>query len=1000
MKPLLRHVGTFLTAFVFMLLLFGATQSAIGAPQEQSASPTPSSLSFPIHAPWPAGITLHAGGDGSYYNDCNYVKKWHCDKDAYALDFNGKGDQVEKNDAGMIVLSVSDGIVTKAECLTQGYGCYVVINHRDGYQSRYAHLRQEPFVKENERIPQGTPLGYVGKTGTEGEHLHFAIYHCDPHRIVNGQCGENNKFLRPVKPEPLDGHTNIRDGEQILSENYGVGYDAYQDYYDASKLHRHSSFINTYWLLGGEPVLGLSSSPVNKWGSTNYIFQEFKPLYSSTPSAQRSALVGDDKSAFYIHEIIWDKYKQEGGPSSALGMPLSHSYDYYVTGYSGQKAHYVRSDFKNGSIVGDTYNNRTEIINSHNADWRARIYSDWQFKNLILERYDKYIDFEWQPLPMSSQIRPGYLGSSAIWSGKIGGFISFYRIDAQVQGHLQILVNSREVLKIDSPDEVTIGRSTQIGFLEDDIEIRFWQEPHKTARIYITSHDLIRLVGTVRAFESEGTIYYEQPSAPPGDFPSYEPPPFPGSAVLPPPPRPNPTAQTSTVLVMDISGSMRDYWQGGVKIESAKAAANQILNMLEQDGQIGLTKHRVGLVSFSYDAFINLDLTSDINQARSNLSTIMPLASTNIGAGLEAANDLLSHAAPDESKIIILLSDGLSNVGLSPNEILSGPVQDAAHAGSCIYTVGFGDPGDLDETLLQEIAQNSGCGQYYYATNIAELEKAYIKIRHESIGKILAVFSGNISEGQTVQAGAFTVPPSQGELAVSLHWPGSRMQLILHDPSGAIIAQDSANVKLVEYPNMVYALISKPMAGSWLVDVVGREVPKLNEQYYVIISSRTAPTTQTSPTSTPGKDEKGNGGGGMGIVFILIALSMGGVWIYVTNQRRRPARTAGMLKQIARQKPSGQAALRVLFGAFTGQIIVLGQSSLLIGRSRMCNIVLADPTVSRQHARLQFMNGYWYLQDQNSKTGVFVNGQRVNAIALRPGDQIRIGETVFEFRLT
>jgi uncharacterized repeat protein (TIGR01451 family) len=151
---------------------------------------------------------------------------------------------------------------------------------------------------------------------------------------------------------------------------------------------------------------------------------------------------------------------------------------------------------------------------------------------------------------------------------------------------------------------------------------------------------------------------------------------------------------------------------------------------------------------------------------------------------------------------------------------------------------------------------------------------------------------------------------------------------------------------------------------------------------------------------TPDHDNRGGVGGGLGIAFVLMALCIGGVWIYVTNQRRRPVSVGGSLKRPSRAGSSGQAALRILHGSSAGQIIPLSQPSLLIGRSRLCNIILDDLTVSRQHARLQFMNGYWYLQDQNSKTGVYVNGQRISSVTLHSGDQIRIGGTIFEFQLT
>lgn len=68
-----------------------------------------------------------------------------------------------------------------------------------------------------------------------------------------------------------------------------------------------------------------------------------------------------------------------------------------------------------------------------------------------------------------------------------------------------------------------------------------------------------------------------------------------------------------------------------------------------------------------------------------------------------------------------------------------------------------------------------------------------------------------------------------------------------------------------------------------------------------------------------------------------------------------------------------------------------GQSELLIGRHLDCDVVLNDPTVSRQHARLVFRHERWVLQDLASTNGTQVNGARVGRCELRPGDQLLIG---------
>jgi hypothetical protein len=73
------------------------------------------------------------------------------------------------------------------------------------------------------------------------------------------------------------------------------------------------------------------------------------------------------------------------------------------------------------------------------------------------------------------------------------------------------------------------------------------------------------------------------------------------------------------------------------------------------------------------------------------------------------------------------------------------------------------------------------------------------------------------------------------------------------------------------------------------------------------------------------------------------------------------------------------------------------QDGLLVGRSKVCDLQLSDPTVSRTHAKFRQAGEEWFLQDQDSSGGTYVNGQRVRATKLNDGDRIKIGRTTFTF---
>jgi hypothetical protein len=62
-----------------------------------------------------------------------------------------------------------------------------------------------------------------------------------------------------------------------------------------------------------------------------------------------------------------------------------------------------------------------------------------------------------------------------------------------------------------------------------------------------------------------------------------------------------------------------------------------------------------------------------------------------------------------------------------------------------------------------------------------------------------------------------------------------------------------------------------------------------------------------------------------------------------------------------------------------------------IGRSRECDLVIADPNVSRTHAEIRHIGTDWFLVDLGSTNGTEVNGREVKRQALTSGDVIGIG---------
>lgn len=72
-------------------------------------------------------------------------------------------------------------------------------------------------------------------------------------------------------------------------------------------------------------------------------------------------------------------------------------------------------------------------------------------------------------------------------------------------------------------------------------------------------------------------------------------------------------------------------------------------------------------------------------------------------------------------------------------------------------------------------------------------------------------------------------------------------------------------------------------------------------------------------------------------------------------------------------------------------------SGVSLGRDPTNQIVLADRCVSAEHARIDWRDHGFVIQDLKSRNGTFLNGTRILVALLRDGDRIRIGETDLRF---
>lgn len=193
------------------------------------------------------------------------------------------------------------------------------------------------------------------------------------------------------------------------------------------------------------------------------------------------------------------------------------------------------------------------------------------------------------------------------------------------------------------------------------------------------------------------------------------------------------------VMALDLSSSMEseDLKLGESRLALAKSVTKSFISRRPND--------RIGLVAFAGKAYIAAPLTLDHDFLLSNLERLELRTiedGTAIGSGLSASVNRLRELK-SKSKIVILLTDGQSNMGtVSPLTA----AEAAQSLKTKVYTIGVGVRGmsklpyvmfgrkmyrdvpvDIDEPTLKAIADRTG-GKYFRADSPDTLKKIFNEI--------------------------------------------------------------------------------------------------------------------------------------------------------------------------------------------------------------------------------------------------------------------------------
>jgi len=93
------------------------------------------------------------------------------------------------------------------------------------------------------------------------------------------------------------------------------------------------------------------------------------------------------------------------------------------------------------------------------------------------------------------------------------------------------------------------------------------------------------------------------------------------------------------------------------------------------------------------------------------------------------------------------------------------------------------------------------------------------------------------------------------------------------------------------------------------------------------------------------------------------------------------------------------ASLRVLAGFYAGLEVPVDRSRMVVGRGRGADLVVAESTMSREHAVIGFDGEGCFVEDLQSTNGTKVNGERCEKTRLQDGDEIQLGRLQLQVQL-
>ena len=171
------------------------------------------------------------------------------------------------------------------------------------------------------------------------------------------------------------------------------------------------------------------------------------------------------------------------------------------------------------------------------------------------------------------------------------------------------------------------------------------------------------------------------------------------------------------VLAIDVSGSMGREDRLGLVQRSLRLLVEELR-----------PADRVGIVVYGNRGRVLLEPTDggEKQAIMGAINSLVPGGSTYVEDGLRLAYKMAAEEVqPGRITRVLLLSDGVGNVGRTGAESILGQIRPQVDAGVSLTTIGFG-MGNFNDVLMEQLA-NDGDGAYHYVDTLTEARRVFVE---------------------------------------------------------------------------------------------------------------------------------------------------------------------------------------------------------------------------------------------------------------------------------